>query len=574
MFNQTDDHKVLSSIVDAVADGETVEWEIESEVLNRIRSQVQNLRSLHAIGSLHRSICETGPRAGDEVAPRPRLEPEPDGLKAWGPLEVVRKIGQGSNGAVYLARDPALNREVALKLLAPTEATPSRDVLCEARQLARVRHNNVLTVHGAAEHNGRVGIWTDLVDGQTLGDVVNAHGPLGAREAASIGIDMARALAAVHERGIVHQDVKAANVMRERGGRIVLMDFSSAVSMDEPLSGLSGTALYMAPELFQGRTAQIVSDVYSLGVLLYYLVTARFPVEGESVGDLMEHHAHGHARPLRDWRPDLPGWLVSAIEKALAKDPTQRFESMGEMERAFMASPLPDPDEDSHSVHPSPSPSRGQSSNLWIRGIAAVLVAVVLGWVGWKVWGSSDLHVEATLFRFVDDVEQRLISGNSVELGDQLFLELQGNEEMYVYVFNEDETGSAFLLFPLPSLDQSNPLPRAAHHRLPGTVGGIEKYWDVTTAGVKETIYIVASSKPLPALEAQLQALSESFASAAPVERDVLDPVLRGLGGLSSRNQAAGTTHRFSDTFESLAKQAELSEGLTTWRTRLWNAGD
>ncbi len=156
--------------------------------------------------------------------------------------------------------------------------------------MARVRHPNVVPIYGVDQHEGRVGFWSDFVQGQTLSDLLATQGPLGPREAALVGIDVCRAVGAVHAAGFIHRDIKAGNVMREEGGRILLMDFGlthESGTDDYP----SGTPAYMAPELLIGQPATIASDVYAIGVLLFNLLTARYPVEGADLGKLRAAHA-------------------------------------------------------------------------------------------------------------------------------------------------------------------------------------------------------------------------------------------------------------------------------------------
>ena len=195
-----------------------------------------------------------------------------DTLSKWGPLLLRGTIGQGHFGTVYLAWDETLERQVALKLLAGTAR--AGEIIQEGRLLARVRHPNVVTVYGADRHDGVVGLWMEFVDGLTLARVVATRGALDATEAALIGIDLCRAVAAVHKAGLVHRDIKAHNVMREGGGRIVLMDFGAGELRTERsgTGSAAGTPLYLAPELFDGAPATIASDVYSMGVLLFHLV--------------------------------------------------------------------------------------------------------------------------------------------------------------------------------------------------------------------------------------------------------------------------------------------------------------
>ncbi len=167
----------------------------------------------------------------------------------WGALELRRKIADGGFGTVYLAWDRALEREVALKVL--RAADRAWTVVQEGRLLARVRHPNVVTVYGVDEYEGTVGLWMEWVEGLTLTQVLAARGLLGGQEAALIGIDVCRAVAAVHKAGLLHRDIKAHNVMREAGGRIVLMDFGAGEIRPEHLLAeprLIGTPLYLAPE--------------------------------------------------------------------------------------------------------------------------------------------------------------------------------------------------------------------------------------------------------------------------------------------------------------------------------------
>ena len=164
------------------------------------------------------------------LAARPK-GPSGPALTAWGPFELRARIGEGSYGEVYRAWDPQLQREVALKILklrGTNEDEAYETTLREARALARVRHPNVVQVYGVDRHEGRLGFWSDYIRGSTLQALVTAHGPFNAHEAVLIGIDLCRAVSAVHGAGLLHRDIKPSNAMREAGGRILLMDFGSS----------------------------------------------------------------------------------------------------------------------------------------------------------------------------------------------------------------------------------------------------------------------------------------------------------------------------------------------------------
>jgi serine/threonine-protein kinase len=283
-----------------------------------------------ADGSLVESTASMA--AGQRTTPE--LTPA---IGRWGALELRRKIAGGRFGTVYLAWDPALERDVALKVL--HAAGRSQAVVQEGRLLARVRHPNVVTVYGIEEYGGTVGLWMEWVDGLTLTEVVAGQGVLGGHEASLLGIDVCRAVAADHKAGLLHRDIKAQNVMRESGGRIVLMDFGagairSADSLAEPQK--IGTPLYLAPELFAGHPATIARDISSVGVLLYHLTTGRYPVEGGTFDAIADAHAHRRPTPVGERRPDLPPALVHVIDEALALDPARRHRSAWAMEHALL----------------------------------------------------------------------------------------------------------------------------------------------------------------------------------------------------------------------------------------------
>jgi serine/threonine-protein kinase len=250
----------------------------------------------------------------------------------WGPFELLEKIGHGTSGDVYRVRDTALDRDVALKLLA---YTPTSAALEEGKLLARVHHPNVVTVHGAAAHDGRYGIWMELVRGRTLGAILDEHGPLPWRDVATIGADVCAALAAVHNCGLLHGDVKTRNVMREEGGRIVLMDFGTGRFASDPLVRFSGTPLYMAPEVLDGSSPDVRSDIYSAGVLLYYMATGEHPIQGATLQAIRAAHHAGHQVPIRDRQRRCPRALAAIITRATCSDPARRFQTAEALESAL-----------------------------------------------------------------------------------------------------------------------------------------------------------------------------------------------------------------------------------------------
>jgi hypothetical protein len=184
----------------------------------------------------------------------------------------------------------------------------------------------------------------ELVRGRSLGELVRQDGRLGPEEAIVTGGSVLRAVAAVHAAGLIHRDVKAQNVMRETGGRIVLMDFGAGLERGEVVRkreiSPEGTPLYMAPELLAGHAPSVASDIYSVGVLLFFLVTGTHPVSGRTITDIALAHGLGQRRLLADCRPDLPEEFIRVVERALAPAPDRRYQSAGAMARE-LADALP-----------------------------------------------------------------------------------------------------------------------------------------------------------------------------------------------------------------------------------------
>jgi eukaryotic-like serine/threonine-protein kinase len=374
--------------------GEPIDWvacEAEQADDSR-REHVRQLRLLAQILAAHREWSGTPPSD-------PGRENVMSGLRAqgapvtWGHLTIRERIGRGAFGEVFRAWDPRLEREVALKLLTKARPEPSNlssSAIAEGRLLARVRHPNVAAVYGAEQIDGTAGIWMELVRGQTLDALLRQRGTLGATEAVAIGVDLCHAMSAVHQAGLLHRDVKARNVMREDGGRIVLMDFGAGRDLqpaaDALTSDLAGTLNYLAPEVLEGGAATCQSDVYSLGVLLFRLVTSQYPVVGRTVDAVRRGHAEGRRQWLADLRPDLPEQFTRTVESAMASDPTRRFQSAGELAAGLTGVLTRErhPPRSADSALGAASQSMGRRpSRLKMLAVSVVALAV-LGGVTWR----------------------------------------------------------------------------------------------------------------------------------------------------------------------------------------------
>lgn len=352
-----------------IADGDVLDWTPITATLgtDEERALAGELALVQQIAVGHRQLHQLLPADADTPA---HLVPD---RARWGHLDLLNVVGRGSYGMVYRAWDTRLERLVALKLFHGA-ADPAK-VMQEGRMLARIRHENVVTVYGADVIDGVAGIWMELVHGKTLDSIIKASGPLPAREAAAVGADVARALGSVHAAGLLHCDVKAQNVVRESGGRVVLMDFGAgrvapeALDDGEQIADVAGTPRYMAPELFvSGSSASRASDIYSFGVLLYYLVSGQFPVEGKTLGELRRAHQHGMVQPLAALRPDAPPSLIDIITRAIDRDPSRRPRAAVDLQAALSAIAL----------EPEVEPAPKTPAAWWIAAAAAAGLTIAL----------------------------------------------------------------------------------------------------------------------------------------------------------------------------------------------------
>lgn len=557
----TDRDTTLLRIAEQVSDAASVDWDEASGADPALTPTLEGLRRVEAVADAFRSASDDGSfEANGE-------------LRGWGRLDVLELIGSGSFGDVYRARDPLLGREVALKLRRPVAdrgETSARRALDEGRRLARVRHPNVLTVHGADIDDGRVGLWTELIDGPNLRDIVGEHGPLDPATAIDAAIAVCRALNAVHAADLIHGDVKASNVFRDADGRIVLGDFGSAAELDSA-GAVSGSPASLAPERLRGAPAEPASDIYSVGVMLYFLLSGRYPVEGADVEELLDRHERFGPVPLGGVRPELPTALTELVDRVVDTDPARRFATARELERALehaqatLVAPTPAPGTRPKRSERDAKPKRLGAWSVVLAMSAAALVGVV-GWGLLSTSPAAPLVADATLFLDSSDGPVVLDNGSTVNPGDHLYLEIEAEASVHVYVANEDEAGAVFTLFPIPGLDLANPVP-PGRHRLPGTVGGAPNDWQVTSAGGVETFLVIASGGPIPEIEQRLASWSAASAARAVGSTSTAAPNLRGIGGLSASPGASGDHARLDALQSELAGLA--GTGQPPWSKRI-----
>ncbi len=567
------DQERLLDLASAVAAGSDVNWDdVERNSKNeRERSVVREMRLIADIAEIARNPSSqlTGRSSREN-------QPHPAPLQTWGYLRLMNQVGDGSFGKVYRAWDSRLERDVALKLVPSSDPSDSFNLsraIKEARLLARVRHPNVVAVFGADCHDDRFGLWMEFINGRTLEELLTAQGTMSAREATAIGVDLCHALAAVHRARLLHRDIKASNVMREEGGRIVLMDFGAGRRMpapDDPVAPLAGTPLYLAPELLKGGKPSVASDIYSLGVLLYHLVTGSYPVIGKDRSDVALAHEARKRATLRDSRPDLPSSFAETIERALEPDPKKRYETAGEFGAALAALTGTRYEQD-----PRPMPD-------WrFAAVAAVAIAVAIGIAvvpetkradpAPALSNAASYEVMAAFYASRNGENIRLAPGSRVEPGDRLFLTLEASRPVFVYVVNQDETGRKYLLFPLPGYEPQNPIPVGALNRLPGFKNGAAHYWEVTSAGGREHFLVYAAAERLEDFERKLADVPRPEENAGveslPLPDDAV-MLLRGVGGVRRMDPAAaGRTLLEDPALKPLRDTREVASGV--WARRI-----
>ena len=294
------------------------------------------------------SSSGSGEVSGRSSSDSRRVAPKWLGKKI-GRFRLQGLLGQGAAGRVFRAEDAILHRRVALKVITlhGDNGQINRHAdqfLTEARAAAALEHPNVVQIYEAGESGNLCYIAMELLDGGSLKDLVVAAGPMDPGRACLLTADAADALAAGHEAGIIHRDIKPANLMLSRQGRCKVTDFGLATFGDaESVSTekAAGTPLFAAPEVIRGTSADERSDIYSLGATLYYLLTGRPPFTAKTRAEVLKKHVNEPIPDLRVVRPGLPESLVAAVEKALDKDPGQRYGSATQFARVLRVQTIP-----------------------------------------------------------------------------------------------------------------------------------------------------------------------------------------------------------------------------------------
>ncbi|HEX9614487.1 MAG TPA: protein kinase, partial [Bacteroidota bacterium] len=390
--------------------------------------------------------------------------------------KVLAKLGEGGMGVVYKAQDEKLNRTVALKFLPEHISSSEQDTARftqEAQAAAGLSHPNICTIHGIEEAEGRTFIVMEFVDGQMLEEKKTS---LSQKQAIEIGIQIAEGLAAAHEKGIVHRDIKPENIMIRKDGRVQIMDFGLAklrgASRLTKEGSTVGTAGYMSPEQVQGLETDHRSDIFSLGVLLYEMLTGQPPFKGVHETAISYEIVNVDSPPMSSIRPDIPTELDAIVAECLEKDANERTQSAKQVaidlkrhkrgsSKTRLSRTIPSRQFQSDGTQ---APTRRAAQRFyrffWPTTTAFALLAVVL--FAWNPWAGDTVSRPVARFSINIGANLLVLTTSSVDLSaDGTLLAFAGgagvNSEIYLRKMDELEahplTGTNGALYPVISPD-------------------------------------------------------------------------------------------------------------------------
>jgi serine/threonine protein kinase len=266
-------------------------------------------------------------------------------MQTIGKYQVIRELGRGATGKVYLAEDPFANRKVAIKLAFPEQLKNDEDgqfyrnmFLNEASLAGKISHPHIVQIYDAVVEEKCSYIVMEFVDGGTLEKFCKPDALLPARDVAEMVFKCVRALAFAHALGLTHRDIKPGNILHHEGTDIKIADFGAAINRvaDRTIIANVGSPAYMAPELVTGTTqATHVTDIYALGIVMFYLLAGRLPFSGGSTMDVINQIVNGQIQPPSMFREGVTPELDAIVLKAVAKDPAERFQTWEEFGSAL-----------------------------------------------------------------------------------------------------------------------------------------------------------------------------------------------------------------------------------------------
>lgn len=305
------------------------------------------------------------------------LPAEPSAALTRAPLAIGRfsirsEIGRGSNGVVYAAHDPVLDREVAIKAIQLSHDTTFRaqieaNFLNEAKAAAGLNHPHIITVFDAGKSDTLAYIAMERLRGEDLHDYMASGARMGWRQAATLIARVADAVHFAHKRGLIHRDLKPSNIFLLRDGKPKVLDFGIALMNmgdggDPHRRQLIGTPNYMSPEQALGKRLDARSDVFSLGTILYELLGGQRAFDGKTIEQTISQVVSDEPQPLTSLKNDIPVLLASVVERALAKDPSRRYQTAGEMRNELAA----------YAGRPEGQTSNARPRSRWLRWMAPI----------------------------------------------------------------------------------------------------------------------------------------------------------------------------------------------------------
>jgi beta-lactam-binding protein with PASTA domain/predicted Ser/Thr protein kinase len=365
--------------------------------------------------------------------------------------EVEGRIGAGGMAEVWRGHDRVLNRTVAIKTLLPQFARDASFVdrfRREAQAAARLNHPGIVSVYDSGTDGDTPYIVMHLIEGRTLADFLESGKTLPPMQAAKIAEEVAEALAAAHAQGVIHRDIKPANIMITRDGKVLVMDFGIARLISGPetapqTSAVMGTASYLSPEQAQGHSVDARTDIYSLGVVLYEMLTGRPPFTGDSPMAIAYKQVNATPEAPSSANPGVPPELDAVVMRALSKNPANRYQTGKEfaddLERArtggqVMATPLLPASGEATQVISRPQPTSvlppmqdepGGSRKAWVGALLAILIMALLAAGAYLVVtmltddGGEDLVAVPDLVGRTESEAEDLLEAQGLSVGER-----------------------------------------------------------------------------------------------------------------------------------------------------------
>jgi len=355
--------------------------------------------------------------------------------------KIVDRLGGGGMGVVYKAEDTKLGRIVSLKLLSEEQQVSEADkarLLREARAAASLRHPNICTVYEVGEDQGVAYISMAYAPGRNLKEMI-AEGPMEIDTILDIAVQIAQGLQAAHDKDIVHRDIKSANIIVGEDGHVTILDFGLAILCCQPEIGDGGgTVAYMSPEQAGGGGVDPRTDIFSLGVCLYEMLTARMPFEAEFEASLIYQIVNQNPVPVADLRPDIPRNLAKLMGRMLEKDPDRRYQTANELladlkqlrdERSAAASP-PGASAPSIAVLPFTNMSSDTGQEYFCDGMAEEIINSLAHIEGLRVAARTSSFAFKNTNLDIRDIGKKLdvetvLEGSVRKMGDRLRITAQ-----------------------------------------------------------------------------------------------------------------------------------------------------